>query len=347
MLKKSLFFITIAFATGTAVFFFTNKQVHSTVKFIHTKPVDGNLAFKMGDIKVTNEEFMKGIKLDIFQAQMSIFNIKLGRIKSILMESLINKDPRKKGLSHDEYLEKYIVDKVDVSPKEIDDFAKQNKIPQVSDALKDRIRTYLLNDKKKTAVSQWLDRQFEQTPVEVYFEKPERPVFDIAVGDSPFVGGVDAKVTIVEFSDFQCPFCAKAVEKVDQLKKKYGNKIKIVFKNFPLPSHTNAPLAAQASLCAQKLKGNKSFWKLHNKIFANQSALSRNDLVKYAGEVSLDKKAFEDCLDSGDIRKKVEADIEQGKNLGVKSTPTFYVNGRPVQGNQGLETFMEIIDGLL
>ena len=347
MLKKSLFLLAIVFAAGTAVFVFTNKQAHSTVKFIHKRPVDEKLAFKRGDIEVSNEEFMKEIKFDIFRAEMGIFNIKMGRMKSILMKTLMDKDLRKKGLSNDEYLEKYIANKVDVSPKEIDDFAKKNNIPKVDDTLKGRIRSYLLNDKKKTAISQWLDRQFEQTPVEVYFEKPERPIFDVSVGDSPFVGGANAKVTIVEFSDFQCPFCARALEKVDQLKKKYGNKIKIVFKNFPLPSHANAPLAARAGLCAQKLKGNESFWKLHDKIFANQAALGRSDLVKYSGEMGLNEKAFEDCLDSEDIRKRVEADLEQGKGLGVQSTPTFYINGRPVQGNQGLETFIEIIDNLL
>ncbi len=347
MLKKSVFLLAIVFAIGTTVFVFYNNRAHSSVKFIYKKPVDGTLAFKRGDIEVTNEEFIKNIRFDIFRTKMALFNIKMGRMKSILMERLMNEDPRKKDITNDEYLEKYVVDKVDVSLKEIDDFAKKNNIPKVSDTLKERIRNYLLNDKKKIAISQWLDGQFEQTPIEVYFEKPQRPIFDVSIGDSPFTGGADAKVAIVEFSDFQCPFCARATEKLNQLKKKYGNKIKIVFKNFPLPSHANAPLAARAGLCAQKLKGNESFWKLHDKMFANQSKLNRSDVIKYSSEIQLDEKAFEDCLNSEEIHSRVEADIQQGKDLGVQSTPTFYVNGRPVQGNQSLEVFGEIIDELL
>ena len=341
--KRVLLLISVSlFVMGVIVS--CTKKAHSTVKFIHKQSPNGNLAFKMGAIEVANEDFTQDIRFEIFQKEMDLYNLKIGRVKAILMEKLIDQDPKKKELTNDEYLEKYITNKVTVTSKEVEDFANENKIPHLDESLKERINAYLMNDKKKEAISAWLDGQFEKTPVEIYFERPERPVFSVLPGDSPFTGGERAKVTIVEFSDFQCPFCQQAMEKLNQLKEKYGRKIKIVFKNFPLPSHPNAPGAARAGLCAQQLKGNGAFWQLHDKMFANQSALERDSLVQYAVDLKLDKNAFETCLDSHEIRMKVEVDLQQGKDLGVRSTPTFYVNGMPVQGNQKLDVFVELID---
>src|SRR5690606_7404149 len=100
-------------------------------------------------------------------------------------------------------------------------------------------RQFLEMEKKKEAIENWIGEKTKNAPVEVYIAEPKRPVYEVNVGDAPYVGGADAKVTIVEFSDFQCPFCAKGAELMGEVKKKYGNKVKIAFKNYPLPFHTH------------------------------------------------------------------------------------------------------------
>jgi len=179
--------------------------------------------------------------------------------------------------------------------------------------------------------------------VEVYLSKPERPVYEVKIDGSPYTGASDAKVTIVEFSDFQCPFCAKGAKLVDDLKKKYGEKIKVVFKNFPLPFHKDAKRAAMAALCANE-QGDKYFWKLHDKMFGAQHNLSKDGLKEMAKNIGLAEKKFAECLDTNKYMAQVESDINHGKDVGVKSTPTFFVNGKVVSGALPLETFSELID---
>ena len=179
--------------------------------------------------------------------------------------------------------------------------------------------------------------------MEVYLKKPSRPVKNVPVGDSPFLGGADAKVTIVEFSDFQCPFCSRGATIMRQLKKKYGNKIKVVFKHFPLPFHTMAPLASEAALCVDELKKG-SFWEMHDALFADQQNLKRDDLIAKATKLGVKKEAMAKCLDSHKYKKVVDRDMELGKKIGIKSTPTFFVNGQMVNGALPVESFSEIID---
>ena len=157
------------------------------------------------------------------------------------------------------------------------------------------------------------------------------------------MGKADAKVTIVEFSDFQCPFCSRGAEIMGQLKKKYGDKIKVVFKHFPLPFHTMAPLASEAALCAEEQKkGN--FWKLHDLMFADQQNLLQGGLVEKAKKIGINEAEFSKCLNSRKFKKVVDADMALGQKVGVKSTPTFFVNGKMVNGAQPVEVFSEIID---
>src|SRR5690606_21580993 len=208
-------------------------------------PKEG-LAAKVGDMEVTNAELQDGIESELFEAESKVFEIKFNRLKGLLLQKFMDKDPRKKGLSNDEFLEKYIAKDVNISEKEIDAFIKDQNIPaeHINPQVREKIRNYLEMERKKEAVEKWLAEQTKKTPVEVYIPKPRRPSFAVEVGNAAVTGGKDAKVTIVEFSDFQCPFCAKGADIVNQLKKKYGNKIKVAFKNFPLPFHNHAEAAA-------------------------------------------------------------------------------------------------------
>ena len=257
----------------------------------------------------------------------------------------MDKDSRKKGLSNDEFLEKYIAKDVKISEKEIDAFIKDQNIPSehINPQVREKIRSYLEMERKKEAVDNWIAEQTKKNPVEVYIQKPRRPTFPVEVGNAPVTGGKDAKVTIVEFSDFQCPFCAKGADILTALKKKYGNKIKVAFKNFPLPFHNHAEEAAVAGLCANE-QGTNFFWKMHDAMFANQDSLDTEGLKKTAKKIGLKPDEFEKCLSEKKYLSQVKQDMEEGRKIKVKSTPTFFINGQLINGAQPVEVFSEIID---
>lgn len=307
-------------------------------------PKEG-LAAKVGDMEVTNAELQDGIESELFEAESKVFEIKFNRLKSILLQKYMDKDARKAGLSNDEFLEKHIAKSVTISEKEIDAFIKDQNIPaeHINPQVREKIKNYLEMERKKEAVDNWIAEQTKKTPVEVYITKPRRPTFPVEAGNAPIAGGKDAKVTIVEFSDFQCPFCAKGADLLKEIKKKYGNKVKVAFKNFPLPFHNHAEQAAVAGLCANE-QGADYFWKMHDAMFANQEALDPEGLKKTAKAIGLKMDGFEKCLAENKYLPQVKSDIEDGRKVKVKSTPTFFINGQLINGAQPMEVFAEIID---
>jgi protein-disulfide isomerase len=161
-------------------------------------------------------------------------------------------------------------------------------------------------------------------------------------------GNDSAKVVVVEFSDFQCPYCGNAArDAVAQIERDYVNtgKVKLVFKHFPLTQmHQYAQKAAEAAECA---KDQGKFWEMHDKLFSNQAALTVDDLKRYASDLGLNTAEFNQCLDSGAKTQFVQNDIAYGTQLGVTGTPTFYINGNQIVGAQPYATFKQAIDTAL
>ena len=309
---------------------------------------EDGVAVKVGDITISKKELMKGLETDLYDIEQKEFDLKFNKANSLIIEKLMDKDPKKKGLTIDVYMEKHIVSKIEISANDINNFVKEKNIPaaQVNPQIKERIKQYLMVEKKKDALDEWLAQKTKSTPIEIFFTKPRRPSFDVKVGNAPTIGDENAKVEVVEFSDFQCPFCSKAAVILKQLKQKYGKKVKIAFKQYPLPFHAQAKGAAMAALCANDQK-TEYFWKMHDAMFENQAKLAIADLKETAKRIGVDTAKFNKCLDSQQTLAAVEADIKQGQEIGVKSTPTFFVNGQLIQGAQPIEVFSEIIDAEL
>lgn len=169
----------------------------------------------------------------------------------------------------------------------------------------------------------------------------EPPRYEVAIAEhDPSRGPADAPITIVEFSEYQCPFCARVNPTLKALEQKYAGKIRLVFKDFPLQNHAQAPKAAEAAHCA----GDQGkYWELHDRLFANQQQLQVPELKKHAAAVGLDQAVFDQCLDSGKHTANVQADVVLGGQMGVSSTPTVYINGRVVTGAQPQSVFEGII----
>lgn len=208
------------------------------------------------------------------------------------------------------------------------------------DELRESIRDFIASNRRAQARAQLVAELRRQgSGVRVLLDPPR---LDVAVaGDSPSKGPPDAPITIVEFSDYQCPFCARVNPTLERLMREYAGKIRIVFRDFPLPSHPEAPKAAEAARCAGE---QGQYWAMHDRLFANQQALQVDALKAHAAALGLDRARFDACLDSGRHAAAVQADLEAGRRLGVNSTPTLYVNGRPVAGAQPYEYFKAIID---
>ena len=175
--------------------------------------------------------------------------------------------------------------------------------------------------------------------------KPRGPkpdaTYKIALGDAYVKGPDTAKITIVEWSDFQCPYCKKVVPTLDQLQKDYGDEVRVAFKHNPLGNH---PRAMPAALAAEAAGKQGKFWEMHDKLFENNRALSDDDLVGYAKELGLDEARFRKDMADPALRKKIEAQQNESNKLKVSSTPAFFVNGRYVRGAQPLANFKKLID---
>jgi len=159
--------------------------------------------------------------------------------------------------------------------------------------------------------------------------------------ERPYRGAAYAPVTIIEYSDFQCPFCSRAAGTMDQLLQEYPGQIKLIYMNFPLGFHENAQKAAEAFECAADQ--GKAF-EMHDKMFANQQSLSVTDLKRYASELGMDTARFSICLDTGAKAPTVQAQIDAGVAAGVQGTPTFFINGKKIVGSQPLSVFKAAVD---
>jgi protein-disulfide isomerase len=172
-------------------------------------------------------------------------------------------------------------------------------------------------------------------------DAPKGPVYVEIPADAPIRGSKDAKITIVEFSDFQCPFCSRVTPTIAKIEEAYGKDVRVVWRNLPLPFHQNAQLAAEAAMAAND---QGKFWQMHDKLFGNQQALQRPDLEKYAQEIGLDMKKFKEALDTGKFTQRVKDDAQYGSKVGARGTPSFFINGKSFSGAQPFDNFKQVID---
>jgi protein-disulfide isomerase len=197
--------------------------------------------------------------------------------------------------------------------------------------------------KTQVAAVQQQDQPGEPANTQEAEPTPEFRRYDVPEDDDPVLGPQDAPITIIEFSDYECPYCRKwHLEVWPQLQAAYGDQIRLVYRDFPLNSiHSNATPAAAAANCAHE---QDMFWPFNEKLFEMELGLSRATYQTYAEELDLDMDAFNECLESGRYLEEVEADYEYAANLGIRSTPTFFINGIPLVGAQPFDVFKTVIE---
>lgn len=181
-----------------------------------------------------------------------------------------------------------------------------------------------------------------QADIRISLPVAEPPVLSVDPDDDPSIGPSDAPVTIVEFSDFQCPYCQKSVATLKELRRLYGDKIRVVYRDYPGPNHPQAASAAEAAQCASD---QGKFWEYHDVLFDHQG--TGWDYGALARELGLHAGEFSSCLNTARYREEVRKDLQDGLALGIASTPTFFINGRPLVGARSLADFTALIDPLL
>jgi protein-disulfide isomerase len=267
----------------------------------------------------------------------TLYDVRSRALKEMLDEMILERAASAANLSPENYLTQQIEAQGEVPDEEIGAFYDEN-IDQMGglslDEMRDRISAFLMQQRTATIVSDLRD----QAATEILLE-PARVEVE-AIG--PSKGPDDAIVTIIEFSDFQCPFCGRVVPTIDQVVAKYPTQVRFVYRNLPLNKiHPRAQAAAEAAACAAN-QGN--FWDYHDLIFANNRAVSDEDLEHHASELGLDMPAFRQCVQNRETQQIVEADLAAAESLRISGTPSFVINGIPLHGAQSLEAFSEVID---
>jgi protein-disulfide isomerase len=274
----------------------------------------------------------------------TIYQHRRNVLEQMLGDMLIEDAAKAANMSVPQYLEQETGKRVEpVTDAEVQQFYEANKDRaqgRTLEQLRQPIQDFLGAQREQQARAKLVDDlKTKASAVKVLLDPPRVNV-DVAATD-PVKGPANAPITIIEYSDYQCPFCARVNPTLDQVRKAYGDKIRIVFKDFPLPNHPEAPKAAEAAHCAGE---QGKYWELHDRMFANQQALQVPMIKQYATALGLDMNAFNQCLDSGKHAGRVAENLKSGEALGVASTPTLYVNGRPVVGAQPFEFFKAVID---
>ena len=346
--RKYLSFAFVTFISATAAIALItacSDQAKAKLNLIHKDAPKEGVVAKIGGEEITEEQLIGDDKLDFFDLKKREYDLKMARLEKLMIDKLVGQEAQKAQMSTEDYINKKVIgSEIKISDAEFKKFIAEKHIPesQLNPQIKDRINAYLQTMKKQDLVQAHLAKLTKSNPVEVYFKKPKLQV-PVEAGDAPMTGKKDAGVTIVEFSDFQCPFCSRGAEIVTQIKKKYGGKVKIAFKHFPLPMHHDARAVAEASMCVHEQNADK-FWSFHDLVFKNQDKLDKASLEKFVKDVKADVKKYNECMDSKKFADYVKKDMEYGEKIGVKSTPTFFVNGQLISGAVPLETFSEIID---
>jgi len=271
-----------------------------------------------------------------YQAQRQILDDEIAK-------RLLEREAAARKVTVAELLKQEVESKVaPVTEAEQKAFYTQNKARMgevtEADALK-RIEAGLRQQRTGERQAEFLSGLRAKADVRILMEPPR---LRLAVGDDPTRGPADAPVTIVEFSDFQCPYCSRATATLKKLETSYPGKIRLVYRDFPLVQiHPNAARAAEAAACANE---QGKFWPMHDVMFEHQDKLGEADLKLSAASLGLDAAKFDQCLESGRYTGQWKKDTAEGEQYGVSSTPAFFINGRLVVGAQPYESFARIVD---
>ncbi len=299
----------------------------------------------VGGEPITVTQLEEKIAAELRELRAREYDMKRQVLDDLIDRALIERGALKRKVSAEEFTRSEVEARVPpVTAEEVKAVYTETKErwPGLSEARAlERIGTRLREQRVRERRLEF-DRELRaKTVVKVLLAAPRVARVSVDPRGGPARGPETAPVTVVEFADYQCPACSVANSALDRIRERYGDRIRLVFRNFPLPNHKDAAKAAEAAACARE---QGKFWEMHAKLFANEGNLQVAQLKRYAAEIGLETGAFGACLDSGRTAAAWRKDMEDGTRHGVRATPTFFVNGIPMEGVPPYEGFTRVID---
>ncbi len=334
-LVKRLLLLAASLAVGAVVWFMLGEPKTVTAAETPDKTATaGKVLARVDGKAITEGAVLDAIAGQLLKMERDRHELISRTVETEVRNALLDAEATKRGVSREELIEAEVNAKLsEVPAAEVDAFyeARKQQIRATKEQVEEQIRKFLRYESfmEKLEATAEIEILTEPFRVEVAAEGPSK-------------GPAGAPVTIVEFSDFECPFCGRVNPTIAKVRETYGDKVQVVFRQFPLDIHKNARKAGEASLCADE---QGKFWQMHDGMFGDPKNLGVDGLKAIAAGIEeLDAEAFNACLDSGRYAGAVEKDLADGARAGVSSTPAFFINGRYLSGAQPFETFAEIID---
>ena len=294
---------------------------------------------------VTSEEVEDALGAQLAQLEEQIYQLKRQRLESLIGERLLTSEAARRGVTTQALIDTEVTAKAgSVTPEDVENFYQANKsrIGGVLDAnLRGRITGFLQSQRLDARREEFLQTLRSQSKVIINLPTPQFRL-KVSTEGAPFRGGPQAPVTIIEFSDFHCPYCNKVQTTLSQVLARYGDKVKLVYRHLPIDQlHPQARRAAEAAACANE---QGKFWEYHDRLYAAGADASQEKLKSLAQSAGLDAVAFESCLNAGKHLQAIQKEIEDAARMGLNATPSFLINGRFFSGAQPLEVFVKVIE---
>src|SRR6266513_5896739 len=290
---------------------------------------------------IYDEDLLPFVQAQVFQLRIQEYEVKIKALENLVNQKLRKAKARKKGIPAEKVLAQEVDDKVR-EPTEAELQAlyivQKEQLRKSFDELKGQLQQLLKRAKLQQARQDYYTRLREQAAVSIFLRKPK---VEVTYDPARLRGSSKAAVVIVEFSDFQCPYCQAVAPTLKKLLAKYEGRVSLAYRDLPLRDiHPQAQLAAEASRCAVE---QGKFWEYHDLLFGNPDKLNRSGVAGMAQSLGLDKKQFDACLSSGKYRKQIEQDLQDGIRAGVEGTPGIFINGILLSGAQPEAAFDKII----
>ncbi|HXJ42312.1 MAG TPA: thioredoxin domain-containing protein [Bryobacteraceae bacterium] len=300
---------------------------------------------RLGAQAIYEEDLLPSIGAQLYQLKNQEYDLKIAALTGLLNQRLLEAEAKSVGLSTEALLEQNVDRNLQpASAAEIEAYylAQKDRINKPLSEIRPQMEQALLQARRQTARQAWVNQLREKAGVITLLTRPK---VDITADPARVLGNPQAAVTIVEFADFQCPYCGTVEASLKQVLDKYKGKVRLGFRDFPLRQiHPQAQAAAEASRCAAD---QGKFWEYHDLLFANQSKLDAGSLRDHAHTAGLDSAQFETCIASGKFRPMIDTDLQSGAIAGVSGTPAFLINGVLLSGAQPASAFEAVIDAEL
>jgi protein-disulfide isomerase len=302
-------------------------------------PTAGPVVVEIDGAKITDAELQRKYQGRLFQAHTAYYQAERQALDEFIEEYLLEREAKAENVTVDQLLERHVNNAIAQDPPE-DMLRLYYEVVNPQETY-DKVRVQLLDHLRKIRLAKaktaYIQSLHSKAHIMIGLQVPRT---DISLKNAPVRGRADAPVVLVEYADYECPYCQQVQPAIDKIISEYKGKVALAYKDVPLPMHANAAKAAEAARCAET---QGKFWEYHDLLFAKKQ-LDATVLKEYARDLKLDAVAFDKCLDTGARSELINAQLTEAQGLGIQGTPTFFINGRSTYGNLTVEQLRQIID---